>query len=277
MHLRTSKVLICQRHRAKAPLPPRYLCNLLLYWDLLVSLHSDSTHDEYSTEMLMTGHHSEIEPIVIDPTVGVAVDLFKDIVEMENFLRFYRTQRAAGLADSPQNIEAALTIEKKIVTWKPQLDACRLRDCIEVFETCNLQDILFTAEAYRLSALLLLYRSVPVLHRYQENPLQLPHETMLQRMASSILRLLSAILITSPVCTTHQWVLFVTAPDIIGSQEREFVRDRMSGLLDKIGIVGIKEVMYYVEDFWLQLDTTNARSSAWMDGMHSKNWYPLLG
>lgn len=277
MHLRTSKVLICQRHRVKAPLPPRYLCNLLLYWDLLVSLHSDSTHDEYSTEMLMTGHHSEIEPIVIDPTVGVAVDLFRDIVEMENFLRFYRSQQTAGLADSPQHIEAALNIEKKLVSWKPELDACKLRDCIEVFETCALQDILFTAEAYRIAALLLLYRSVPALHRYRDNPGQLSLEATLRRMASSILRLLSAILITSPVCTTHQWVLFVTAPDVTASQEREFVRDRMSGLLDKIGIVGIKEVMDYVEDFWRQLDTKDVRSSAWMDGMHSKNWYPLLG
>lgn len=278
MHLRTSKVLICQRVQTQTALPPRYLCNLLLYWDLLVSLHSDSSHEEYSSNMLLGGNHSEDEPIdYIDPTVGLGVHLFHEIVEMEHFLRFWRMQSHASNVDSPQHLEMALGFQRSLSSWRPDLDATKLLGCTKVFESTSLQDILFTAEAYRQTALLLLYRMIPEVMGHHDNSTHFNHQALLSQMASDIMKLLSAILISSPVCTTHEWILFVTAPDVASPQEREFVRDRMSGLLEKIGIIGIKEVMEYIEDVWEKIDRYEIDSSSWMDDMHERQWYPLLG
>lgn len=269
MHLRTSKVLICQRHMSNVDLPPRYLCNLLLYWDLLVSLHSESAHEGYTTEMLFQGNHSEEQPIdYIDPTTGVAQGLFKDIIEMENFLRHRRAHMLAGLSAEPYQMEAAISIEHRLKTWQPKLDAQKLLGCLAVFETTSLQDILFTAEAYRQTALLLLYRSFPALVTSAQ--------PQLRQSATYIVKLLSAISPSSPVCTTHEWILFVTAPDISSQMERAFVRERMGGLLEKIGIIGIKEALDYIESTWAMIDSGGS-SAAWMDEMHQRNWLPLLG
>ena len=279
MHLRTSKFLISRRIQQGHPLPPRYLCNLLLYWDLLVSLHSDSSHEGYVTDMLLSGVHSEEEPIdYIDPTLGLGIDLFPIIVEMENFLRFMRGQEAHGTTDDPHHIEVALAIERRLKAWRPDIDSNKLLGCMGVFETGSLQDILFTAEAYRQAALLLLYRTLPAISLYNDALAGgRTHEMVLHELASSTLRLLSVILITSPVCTTHEWILFITAPDVVSKGEREFIRDRMSGLLDKIGVVGIREVMDYIEEVWGIVDSGRAASISWMDGMYERNWMPLLG
>ena len=277
MHLRTSKVLICQRHLSNKPLPPKYLCNLLLYWDLLVSLHSDSTHEGYSTTLLLQGTHSEDEPIeYIDPTLGVGVLLFQIIVDMENFLRSCRGNKSYCQVTDLHQIENALMLERKLKAWKPEIDATRLLGCMDVFKSCPLQDILFTAEAYRKTALLLLYRSMPRILLHREMPIHDPRAT-LQALAASVMGLLSAIPISSPVCTTHEWLLFVSSPDLSTARDREFVRERMSGLLDKIGIIGIKEVMNYIEKVWRMVDHSAGDSSLWMEDMHQRNWYPLLG
>lgn len=281
MHLRTSKVLICQRQQAKVPLPPKYLCNLLLYWDLLVSLHSDSSHEGYTTDMLLHGVHSEDEPIdYIDPTLGVGVHLCQIIVDMENFLRFWRTHQSHRGSNDMHHLEIALAIERRLKDWQPEIEASKLIGCVGVFETSPLQDILFTAEAYRQAALLLLYRSMPgVLHygRQSSPPSSVSSNEALQDLASSVLALLTAIPVTSPVCTTHEWILVVTSADVATKEGRDFVRERMSGLLDKIGIIGIKEVMNYIEEVWSMIDRGEGDSGMWMEGMHRRNWYPLLG
>lgn len=276
MHLRTSKVLICQRHQARVPLPPKYLCNLLLYWDLLVSLHSDSSHDGYSSDMLLHGKHSEDEPIdYIDPTLGVGVHLTQIIIDMENFLRFYRLQDKS--IDDPHHVEVALALERRLKAWQPDLDSTKLLGCIGVFETSSLQDILLTSEAYRQTALLLLYRSVPKLLLFHNTLMLDSYQSFLQQLASTIVSTLAAIAQTSPVCTTHEWILFVAAPDVSTQFDRQFIRERMSGLLEKIGISGIKEVMNYIEEVWEMIDSGCGESHLWMENMHRRQWYPLLG
>lgn len=272
MHLRTSKVLICQRHFSDASLPPKYLCNLLLYWDLLVSLHSDSSHEGYSTAMLLHGIHSENEPIdYIDPTVGLAQDLFSAIIEMEHFLREWRSYRINGQQASSKHLKTALLLKHQLSIWQPLLDSQKLLGCLEIFETTTLHHLLFTAEAYRQTALLLLQRSFPALIPAEAIPTRYLNET-----ASSILRLLAAIPSTAPICTTHEWILFVTAPDVITTSERTFIEERMNGLLEKIGVIGIKEALHYIRSTWGMIDS-GGPSSAWMDEMHKRNWLPLLG
>ncbi|ORY76388.1 fungal-specific transcription factor domain-domain-containing protein [Protomyces lactucae-debilis] len=265
MHLKTSKVLICHRAESGRCMPPRFLTNLLIYWDLLVSLHSDTTHEGYTTGLL-AGPAADAEASdYIDPTLGLAFDLFPVIIEMETFVRYVR------LHPSPESLPMAHTLHHRLASWRPQVDGDRLIHCTGVFETASLQDILFTAEAYRQTALLLLFRMVPGMLA----TMQL-HESALGLMASQVIRLIQAIQATSPVCTTHQWVLFVVSPDVNSMAERAFVRERMSGLLDKIGIEGIRDVMQYMEEVWRSTDAGVA-SSLWMEEIYRRRFFPLLG
>ncbi|BFZ58124.1 hypothetical protein PYCC9005_005183 [Savitreella phatthalungensis] len=273
MHLQASKMLIVERARAHMLLPPRFLVNLVVYWDMLVSLHSDTTVDGFSPEMLQ-GRCSDEHPIdFIDPTLGIGRDLFPIIIEVENFLR--------GVRVHPTDLDEqhALELELRLQSWKPELDPDRLQGCLDVFKTCRLEDLIFTSEAYRQCSLLLLYRTFPhALQAGEEEDFEgVSRQHMLQSVASRVINLLRSIDGTSPTTCTHQWILFVVAPDVVSHPERLFITSRMNLLLEKVGIEGIADVTRYIENVWHLQDNHGQPSSAWMDGMYERRWFPLLG
>jgi Fungal specific transcription factor domain len=246
----------------------RFLFNTWLYLDVLSSLSSGE--DPYYLSMIAS--HSSAPPTQvssltaqhslqseIDSLLGCAADLFPLIAKMSRI-----SNRLAGKvvteADLPMILEA-ICVRDELLKWQPPQTSI-LRESRDVH--CSLDDIVRTAELYRLSSLLHLYRAFPPLGKN------------IRKLADQILDGLLSIPGDSASLCIHIWPLMAAGCEHILPDDRRKVMARFEVIRDKLKLANVDTAMELLEKVWERRDGGDM-DAGWVTLARECGWNLLLG
>lgn len=272
-----SKILegVLRDHARKLkPISPflRFLYNTWLYLDVLSSLSSGEDPfclRLYSLSLalsppsspLFEGSHMGSFSLQseIDSLLGCAEDLFPLIARMSAVSnRLF--DRVITQAELPY-IEEAIQVRDELRQWKPP-ERNVLQESSDVH--CSLDDIIVTAEVYRLTALLHLYRAFPPLGKDS------------QALADQILNSLLVIPRDSGSLCIHIWPLMAAGCEHTDPIKRQLVRQRFEDLKEKLKVPNVDKAIELLNEVWKRKDAGDL-NAGWANLAKERGWLLLLG
>jgi Fungal specific transcription factor domain len=245
----------------------RFLYNTWVYLDVLSSLSSgedpfslkffSSTLSPPSTPSSSAGEFSLKSEI--DSLLGCAVDLFPLIARMSKVAN--RLTEKVITYDEVEFIREAIEVRDKLLAWRPpEIDL--LQKSADTL--CQLDDIVRTAEVYRLTALLHLYRTFPPLGRD------------LQNLADQILNNLLVIPKESHSLCIHIWPLMASGCEQTDPVKRHKVFQRFDDIRAKLMIANVDQAIDLLGEVWRRRDAGD-RDAGWAKLAKERDWHLLLG
>jgi len=253
----------------------RFLYNTWLYLDVISSLSSGE--DPYS--LIFDVHPSHLSPPPtpssdfpspsptgnfslqneIDALIGCAEDLFPLIAKMSRISN--RLTHKLITESDLQYISEAICIRDSLLTWQPP-SAEGFRESTD--EKCSLEDVIRTAEVYRLTALLHLYRSFPPLGK---DPV---------RLADQILNHLLMIPKESGSLCIHIWPLMAAGCEFLDRERRQKVLDRFENVSDYLRVANVDSAIHLLGEVWSRRDNGDMNAN-WPQLGKEIGWNLLLG
>ncbi|KAH7075249.1 fungal-specific transcription factor domain-containing protein [Paraphoma chrysanthemicola] len=174
------------------------------------------------------------DPSNLDPLMGYATTLFPVIRNVADLINKARAREVAR--NSPAIISQALELRSIIERWSLPIDL----EAIDDEPSQLMTDAIQTAEAYRWSALLMLYQTVP----------ELPNLTSYGELAQKILVYLATIPLSSSTSMTHAFPLMVAGCDAVEEEDRQFVRDRWNAMSQRMVPGVVHRCLRVTEEIW---------------------------
>jgi hypothetical protein len=245
----------------------RFLYNTWVYLDVLSSLSSGE--DPYSLKL----HANSLSPPStpssaggefslkneIDSLLGCAVDLFPLIARMSKVSN--RLMEKVITHEEVGYIQEAIDVRDELLAWRPpEIDL--LKEPSD--ENCALEDIIRTAEVYRLTALLHLYRTFPPLGRN------------LETLADQILNTLLVIPKESHSLCIHIWPLMAAGCEHTDPLNRKRVCQRFEDIREKLKIANVDQAIDLLMEVWRRRDAGD-RDAGWTKLARERDWHILLG
>lgn len=264
-------------HRRNKPASPflRFLHNTWLYLDVLSSLSSGedpmylSFHSSSSPVMSPSSPRAErystgsngVSSLQseIDALLGCAEELFPLIARMSKVCNHLKERPITET--EIQYIQEGLQIRAELLNWVPP-------PTIEIHasedQNCKIDDIVMTAEVYRLTALLHLYLSFPPLGK------DVPG------LADQILNMLLVIPPESGTLCIHIWPLMAAGCEHTDPIRRDQVRGRFDEIRRKLMVANVEQSITVLEEVWARKDAGD-RDVGWATIAKEHDWNVLLG
>ncbi len=270
-HLGGSRILVKQvlaahrenRFEGEDKRRMEFLANAWVYLDVLVQLTSmcdDTGNCSVDFEGLLAPLNSDTiigpEPptglprrwvevqqkLPIDPLLGCARSLFPLLSRVGELCKKVRT-----LPNSHRNLLTAQHLKLELETWDPgDISAYHSPE-----DTASpISHSLATAEAYRLSSLILLYQAVPPL---------LPSSDTVNELAGSVMQLIDRTPISSRVVVVQVLPLLVASCEAEGEQ-RDWARERWRGMKVRMWTGNVEKGEEVCKEIWRRRDVCDARS-----------------
>jgi len=169
----------------------------------------------------------------LDPLMGYSTTFFlimRRVADLINKVRARETNR-----NSPAIISQAIEIRRAIEQWTLPIDLETIDDPSQ-----TMIDAIQTAEAYRWSALMMLYQAVP----------ELPNLTSYGELAQKILVYLATIPLSSTTIIAHIFPLMVAGCDAVEEEDRQFVRERWAAMAARMVPSLIDRCIKVTEELW---------------------------
>lgn len=195
----------------------------------------------------------------IDSLLGCAGDLFPLIAQAS---RVSNHLRETVIHDSHlQYIADGIAVRQDLMDWQPPdinvLHASR-------DEHCALTDVLRTAEVYRQTALLHLYRAFS------------PFGKDIPKLADDILDLLLLIPKESGSLCIHIWPLMAAGCEQSDEKKRQLVRNRFEEVRQKLKVANVEQAIELLQEVWNKKDQ-GEQNVGWVSIAKERGWHLLLG
>lgn len=248
----------------------RFLFNTWLYLDVLSSLSSGEDPCYLSVLASSPTMSTPTSPVTdrprnfslqneIDSLLGCAEDLFPLIARMSRVANAL-ADRAIDKTDIPMIYEA-VQVRDDLLNWIPP-ETTILHPSRD--EHCSLDDIVKTAEVYRLTALLHLYRAFPPLGRDTS------------KLADQILDGLLSIPIESGTLCIHIWPLMAAGCEHTDPFKRALTRQRFDEVSVKLKVANVDQAIELLEKVWERRDAGDM-NAGWVTLARERGWHLLLG
>ena len=251
-HLQGAKKLIVQllKYYQQGTMLPEnkecvgFLIRTWVYMDVIARLTSLDCDDSEDFDILYRPICQDtIRNQRIDPLMGCASTMFPIIGRVGNLVRKVRkTSRNSWNAITEANI-----LKAKLEKWKP----------LPTFEEPqdNLTDVeqaLWTAEAYRSATLLYLYQAVP--------GISLDSVTdKIADLAVECLTSLANVPVTSGTVIVHIFPLLAAGCEATDPETRKFVEDRWLAMMQRMKIGNLDKCLEAVKEVWERRDSHEAQ------------------
>lgn len=249
----------------------RFLYNTWLYLDVLSSLSSGE--DPFILNIIPLNPLSPVTTPIeglspagnfslqneIDSLLGCAGDLFPLIARMSRV-----SNRLADKVITPNELEYiadGIQIRDELNEWQPP-DINILQASSDVH--CSLEDVVRTAEVYRLTALLHLFRAFPPLGK---NALSL---------ADQILNTLLLIPKDSGSLCIHIWPLMAAGCEHMDVLKRQLVLQRFEDIREKLKVANVDQAIALLGEVWKRRDAGDM-NAGWVSLARERGWHLLLG
>lgn len=195
----------------------------------------------------------------IDSLLGCAEDLFPLIARMSKVCKHLTTIPITE--DQIPYIQEGIQIRSELINWQPPATVS-----IHASEDqyCKVDDIVTTAEVYRLTALLHLYRTFP------------PFGKDVQAIADQILNYLLVIPPDSGTLCIHIWPLMAAGCEHSDPIRRNQVRERFDEIRRKLMVANVDHSIMVLEEVWKRRDAGD-RDAGWAAVAKEREWDLLLG
>jgi hypothetical protein len=195
----------------------------------------------------------------IDSLLGCAGDLFPLIARVSKVSNRL-IDKVITEVEVPYIIQA-IQIRNELDEWiPPRIEI--LQASTDVY--CSLDDIVATADAYRRTALLHLYKAFPPLGKD------------VQRLANEILNQLLLIPKESGSLCIHIWPLMASGCEHTEPEKREQVRNRFEDIRGKLKVANVDSAIKLLEDVWKRRDAGDL-NAGWASLARERGWHLLLG
>ena len=249
-HLRAASHLVAEimrNYREGTTFPENgphlgFLCRTWVYMDVIARLTSlesdDSTHFDIVTTPIcqVSASHNEL-----DPLMGCASTLFPTIGRVANLIRSIR-QRSQS--NSLQIVSQAKDLKSVLEKWKPPPMFTAPEDHLT-----EVEQGLWTAEAYRGATLLYLLQAVP------EISYELVTETI-NTLAKEVLTRLANVPVTSGMVIIHIFPLLAAGCEASDPESRTFVLERWQAMIRRMKIQNLDRCLDVVREVWDRRDNS---------------------
>jgi hypothetical protein len=195
----------------------------------------------------------------IDSLLGCAGELFPLIARMSKVCN-HLNEKSITENEIPYIVEG-IKIRDELSNWFPPAS-------VSIHESedqyCKVDDIVTTAEVYRLTALLHLYRSFP------------PFGKDVPLLAEQILNLLLLIPPESGTLCIHIWPLMAAGCEQTDPQRRDKVRGRFEEIRGKLMVANVDQAIMLLEEVWKRKDAGD-NDAGWASLARERGWHLLLG
>ena len=217
-----------------------FLCRTWIYMDViarLTSLEGDDTTDFDIVETPLC------QPSVInrdvDPLMGCATTLFPTIGRVANLVCKIRQRTQSN---SFQIISQAKDLKSTLEKWEPPPVFITPEDqCTEI------EQGLWTAEAYRGATLLYLLQAVPEIS-YE------PVTETIATLAKEVLTHIANVPVTSGVVIIHIFPLLAAGCEAADQESRNFVLERWQAMIRRMKIQNLDKCLDVVKEVWDRRD-----------------------
>ncbi|KAI9841809.1 MAG: hypothetical protein M1837_000353 [Sclerophora amabilis] len=241
-HLRGAKILVNQalvQHRStfnsrESVARLKFLVNTWVYMDViarLTSVDNDESND-FDHAVASDGPFGEIAEV--DPLMGCATSLFPLIGRVANLVRRVRRSET----NSPAIISQATDLKAQIESWEVGSNFDPPED-----PTSEIKHSMQTAEAYRWATLLYLHQAVP----------EIPSPSA-AILAKNVLKYLATVPLSSRTVIIHIYPLLAAGCEVVGQEDREWVRDRWAAMISRMWIGNIDRCWEVVKEVWGRRD-----------------------
>ena len=247
-HLQGAKALMhkalttTQKRTSQETARMRFLFNTWVYMDVIARLTSVDFDESNDFETALWPEDILGTSVEIDPLMGCAATLFPLIGRVANLVRKVRTVPN----NSIDIISQASEMKSKIEAWMPPAFFSQPED-----PTCEIQNALQTAEAYRWATLLYLHQAVP----------ELPSRTA-GTLANKVLVCLATVPLTSRTVIVHIYPLLAAGCEASRQEDRDWVRDRWLAMSARMQIGNIDRCLEVVKEVWHRRDQAKAELRA---------------
>ena len=252
----------------------RFLYNTWLYLDVLSSLSSGE--DPYALKFYSSSMSPPPSPATIpgaspsgeekfslrnevDSLLGCAGELFPHIARMSQVCNRLN-DKVITISEIPF-IQDAIQVRDDLLEWKPP-GVSSLQESSDIH--CSLDDIITTAEVYRLTALLHLYRAFPPLGKD------------IQNLADQILNSLLLIPDDSGSLCIHIWPLMAAGCEHTEPYKRRLVLQRFEAVREKLKVANVDQVIELLGEVWKRRDAGDF-NAGWASLARERDWQLLLG
>ena len=222
-----------------------FLVRTWVYMDVIARLTSLEGDDSEAFDILGTPIcQISMQDHGIDPLMGCASTMFPIIGRVGNLIR---KVRETTRKNSYKVIEEATILKAQLEKWKAP----------RVFEepqdkSTDVEQALWTAEAYRSATLLYLYQAVP----------EISLDSVRDRiagLATKVLTNLANVPVTSGAAIIHIFPLLAAGCEATDPEHRVFIEERWKAMMRRMKIGNIDKCLDVVKDVWERRDSYEAQ------------------
>ena len=250
-HLQGAKKLIVQllRYYQQGTMLPEneecvgFLIRTWVYMDVIARLTSLDCDDSEDFDILYKPICQDtIRHQGIDPLMGCASTMFPIIGRVSNLVRKVRkTARNSFNAITEANI-----LKAKLEKWRPLPNFDEPQD-----NSTDVEQALWTAEAYRSATLLYLYQAVPGISL----------DSVTEKIAVLSVECLTSLAnvpVTSGAVIVHIFPLLAAGCEATDPETRRFVEDRWLAMMQRMKIGNLDKCLEAVKEVWERRDSHEA-------------------
>lgn len=231
--------------------------------------------DIYETENSEPAEKYTQSKIEIDPLLGCSASLFPIIGRAISAANRLRGRKLSERLDqwTLAVLSQGIAVRDELIRWRPPPNDKSAFAWIPSDPSCELHEVIQTASAYRLSALLYLYEAVPQFIPDLHRPLS--------RVYTNILSLLKSVPGTSRTITVHLWPL-LTASVYAEGEDREWVEQRFDSMRRILCLGNVDAGWDVVCECWKRRSDAKNNGQAcegtqWQQVMDDWGWNLFLG
>lgn len=196
----------------------------------------------------------------IDSLLGCAEDLFPLIAKMSSVSN--RLSEKIITQDDISAVSDAIKARDDLLAWQPPETYTLLPSSDE---HCSLDDVIRTAEVYRLTALLHLYHAFPPLGGIN-----------ISTLADQILNGLLLIPRDSGSLCIHIWPLMAAGCEHTDPIKRFLVCQRFEDIRERLKVANVDKAIELLVEVWARKDAGDM-SAGWASLARERGWHLLLG
>lgn len=224
-----------------------FLVRTWVYMDVIARLTSLDGDDSETFDILGSPIcQISMQDHGIDPLMGCASTMFPTIGRVGNLIRKVRQIRKKK-KNSYKVIEEATILKAQLEKWKAPRIFEEPQD-----KSTDVEQALWTAEAYRSATLLYLYQAVP----------EISLDSVTDRiagLATKVLTNLANVPVTSGAAIIHIFPLLAAGCEATDPEHRVFIEDRWRAMMRRMKIGNIDKCLEIVKDVWERRDSHEAQ------------------
>ena len=225
-----------------------FLVRTWVYMDVIARLTSLDGDDSEAFDILGSPIcQISMQDHGIDPLMGCASTMFPTIGRVGNLIRKVRQTRNKK-KNSFKVIEEATILKAQLEKWKAPRMFEEPQD-----KSTDVEQALWTAEAYRSATLLYLYQAVPEISLGSVTD-------RIAGLATKVLTNLANVPVTSGAVIIHIFPLLAAGCEATDPEHRVFVEKRWEAMTRRMKIGNIDKCLEIVTDVWERRDSYEAQT-----------------